>query len=541
MIKQIESLLSNITQVEDYNKQYSNIYKKFHKYWSRKPWYIVEKYITKYSEEGDTVLDLFCGSGSTGLEAILNNRNFIGYELNPIAVKIANGTMRTDVDINQLKHEFRVIEEACKDNIMKLYKINGQCPKCSCELLYLKDISLGPKFEGNISGDVVCLNCSKNRKIESIKIENELLERILQEEEMLEIENWYPTREFPTQFYKDRFSYKGILRVCDMHTKRNLYSLALILNCIRSNNFEYKDILLLAFTNTLLHTSKLKGKNVRPLGVNNYWVPDDYIEENAWLRFEDRFENIVKSKEILNKRIMDNNCSIGMYNIKNISALSANEDGIDYIFTDPPYGETIQYSELSYMWNSWLDETYDIEEEVIINPKQQKGSNEFNTLLESALTKAYELLNDGKYLTLCFQNKEYKIWENVINICHNLGFILEDISIFDTFGHPYNKSWAKFSPKSDIYVTFKKDNINTNQVTADNTNQITIDDIINNVMNYVSRNTIEVDTIKLYDVVISLIIWNMYYNRDSLNIGNFDTKTFKEKVDLWYQNNNFEE
>jgi len=32
---------------------------------------------------------------------------------------------------------------------------------------------------------------------------------------------------------------------------------------------------------------------------------------------------------------------------------------------------------------------------------------------------------------------------------------LVEISSYDTFGSPYNKNWAKFSPKSDFYVTFK--------------------------------------------------------------------------------------
>ncbi len=36
-----------------------------------------------YSKEGDTVLDCFLGSGSTGVAAIKNNRNIVGSELSP--------------------------------------------------------------------------------------------------------------------------------------------------------------------------------------------------------------------------------------------------------------------------------------------------------------------------------------------------------------------------------------------------------------------------------------------------------------------------
>ena len=38
--------------------------------------------IRRFTEEGDTVLDMFMGSGTTGVAALKNNRNFIGYEIN---------------------------------------------------------------------------------------------------------------------------------------------------------------------------------------------------------------------------------------------------------------------------------------------------------------------------------------------------------------------------------------------------------------------------------------------------------------------------
>lgn len=45
------------------------------------PLYIPEFFIKLMSEEGDTILDPFLGSGTTGISAINLNRNFIGIEL----------------------------------------------------------------------------------------------------------------------------------------------------------------------------------------------------------------------------------------------------------------------------------------------------------------------------------------------------------------------------------------------------------------------------------------------------------------------------
>lgn len=47
-------------------------------------------HIISWSNEGDTVLDPFMGSGTTGKMAVLNNRNFVGIELDEDYFKIAS-------------------------------------------------------------------------------------------------------------------------------------------------------------------------------------------------------------------------------------------------------------------------------------------------------------------------------------------------------------------------------------------------------------------------------------------------------------------
>ncbi|MFJ5751619.1 DNA-methyltransferase [Peribacillus frigoritolerans] len=47
----------------------------------QKPVSVLEKIIATHTNEGETVLDCFMGSGSTGQAAINLNRNFIGFEL----------------------------------------------------------------------------------------------------------------------------------------------------------------------------------------------------------------------------------------------------------------------------------------------------------------------------------------------------------------------------------------------------------------------------------------------------------------------------
>ena len=50
---------------------------------------LANDHIVSWSNEGDTVLDCFMGSGTTGKMAVLNNRNFIGIELDEDYFNIA--------------------------------------------------------------------------------------------------------------------------------------------------------------------------------------------------------------------------------------------------------------------------------------------------------------------------------------------------------------------------------------------------------------------------------------------------------------------
>ena len=62
---------------------------------------LANDHIISWSNEGDVVLDPFMGSGTTGKMAILNNRNFIGIELNEEYFKIAE--RRIGLEKSQLK------------------------------------------------------------------------------------------------------------------------------------------------------------------------------------------------------------------------------------------------------------------------------------------------------------------------------------------------------------------------------------------------------------------------------------------------------
>ena len=102
-----------------------------------------------------------------------------------------------------------------------------------------------------------------------------------------------------------------------------------------------------------------------------------------------------------------------------------------------------------------IRDRYDSSSEVIINPKQNKSNDDFIGFIEQSVKECARVLKpSGKY-TLCFQNKEFKIWNGVLKAFAANDFELIEVDIVELHGEPLNNHWANFSPSADIYITFQ--------------------------------------------------------------------------------------
>src|SRR5208282_3076948 len=86
-----------------------------HPYFTRRPYNVVATYIKHFTKEGDTVLDPFGGSGVTAIEAVLNGRNGIHNDINPLANFVAGGVMSLSAGrLGILVEELKGLELRCR-------------------------------------------------------------------------------------------------------------------------------------------------------------------------------------------------------------------------------------------------------------------------------------------------------------------------------------------------------------------------------------------------------------------------------------------
>ena len=438
-----------------------------HKYWARKPHNVVSEYIKHYSKEGDIVLDPFCGSGVTAIEALKLGRKAIAIDLDPVATFITRETA-IPIDLKDFEQAFKDIEKMLRKKIYELYITS--CPKCKKEAIVEAVI-----WEGAKPKDIrYSCSCSKGTKWKDVTGED--LKR-LKEINRRKIPYWYPKNEL---IWNSRINVREGEKVYELFTKRNLLALSMILNEIEKIEDEkVRDLLNFTFTSALAQASKLvfvyrmKGRN-RDVGgwaTRGYWVPNEYFEINAWNCFQERFNKIRRGKEESNNSIKNYREAKNFNELNNganilIETFNTLEldniippNSVDYIFTDPPYGDAVPYLELDYMWSSWLKLTPNFVDEIIISdsPSREKTAEVYERMLKAAFNQIYKVLKPGKYMTVTFHNTDIKVWNAIISACIYAGFDLDKI-IYQAPARPSAKGLlAPYgSAVGDYYIRFRK-------------------------------------------------------------------------------------
>ena len=107
------------------------------------------------------------------------------------------------------------------------------------------------------------------------------------------------------------------------------------------------------------------------------------------------------------------------------------DESVDLVFTDPPFGANINYSDMNFLWESWLGRTTDTTEEAIVNRMQGKGVDEYAKLLQSSLSEAYRVLRAGHWMLLVFMNSSAEVWAAIRAAVDAAGFTLVSADVFD--------------------------------------------------------------------------------------------------------------
>lgn len=438
---------------------YKGIYA-MHKYWGKKPFNEISKFIEKYTKPSDIVMDSFCGSGVTLIEALKLNRKCVGVDLNPFAIKLSKASM-TAVDIDKINRIFNSIKNKLQNVINRLYEV----------------------YE-NEEKTIVTHTIWKNDKPIEVWYATNKDRKIIREGREIDIEmsqnpkipaKWYPTS---NMFENSRINVGKDQKVSDLFTPRALVGLSLILDEINHiKDDAVRNVFELTLTGTLSQASNLvfvirrRKKNTDKLPkaevgswVVGYWVPEEHFEINVWNCFENRFKKILKGEIEINELFSSYKQGYFQDNVTLINGSATDipleDNSIDYVFIDPPHSNRVLYMEQSLMWNAWLklDSKLDWENEIIVSEakeRKEKNANNYNALLNCAFSEIERVLKKGKYFSMAFNCLDDNTWINTLNLFNRHGFEITDIVPLEYSATSVIQDNRKNALKTDFVLTFK--------------------------------------------------------------------------------------
>ncbi len=433
-----------------------------HKYWARKPHNVVSDYIQYYTKEGDVVLDPFGGSGVTTIESLKLNRKAIYNDLSPMACFIARNTAMP-VDTMLLQKEFERLQNRVRPLISELYKT--KCAKCGGEAEITHTVWQKDEFSKEEKMLLVKTVCDKCKRHERKPIAEDLEK--WQEVKKKNIPFWYPKDEL---FLNARINLTEKIKVCDFFTHRALIALSILLYEINKITDEkIREVMRFVLSSSLAQTSNLVfviekrgGKTTKKFEVGswsmpNMWQPPTHFEIHVWQCFENRFSKINRGKN--NLKI--DNFSDGTFLHESATALKEiKSESVDYIFTDPPYGDAVPYFELSEIWRAWLAfPKPNFDQEIVVSDSSERAKEHTNykKLLQESFAEMFRVLKPNQWLTVTFHNREIKVWNALVTAAAEAGFMYEN----DNYVIPPRASAKSLlaqggSMIGDIYINFRK-------------------------------------------------------------------------------------
>ena len=133
-------------------------------------------------------------------------------------------------------------------------------------------------------------------------------------------------------------------------------------------------------------------------------------------------------------------------------------DFVDYIFTDPPFGGNLMYSELNFLWEAWLKVFTDNKPEAIENKVQDKGLAEYQELMTRCFEEYYRILKPGRWMTVEFHNSKNSVWNAIQEGLQRAGFVIADVRTLDKQQGSFKQVTSASAVKQDLIISTYKPN-----------------------------------------------------------------------------------
>lgn len=184
-----------------------------------------------------------------------------------------------------------------------------------------------------------------------------------------------------------------------------------------------------------------------------FYVPSQIAEADPFKAYRNKLKRLVTA--FSQKHAVSGSCIVST---GTASKLKINDNTIDYIFTDPPFGENIYYADLNQIIESWHGVFTNVDDEAIIDRVRDKGLHEYQSLIRNAFSEYYRVLKPGRWMTVVFSNSRAAVWNAIQLALQQAGFVVAEVSALDKKQGSFKQVTSTTAVKQDLVISVYKPN-----------------------------------------------------------------------------------
>jgi DNA modification methylase len=184
-----------------------------------------------------------------------------------------------------------------------------------------------------------------------------------------------------------------------------------------------------------------------------YYISSLMSEVSPWYILDGKLNRLVKAFSSLRRQSSD--VSIATMSA---AAIPLPDSSVDYVFTDPPFGENIYYSDLNFIVESWHKVVTNSREEAIVDKAKKKALPEYQSMMRRAFANYYRVLKPGRWMTVEFHNSHNAVWTAIQEALLSAGFVVADVRTLDKQQSSYRQVTAASAAKQDLVISAYRPN-----------------------------------------------------------------------------------